>query len=475
MRPTHVDARSERGLALIIVLLLMAVLSGLATGFAMNGRVEASMALNETYYAGTRAAAEAGINRATAAIRLVTTLHLLKGQDGVEGTADDGDIGFLLTGTPPYALGDPTGSYSYTIEIVDDDDPNVFPGLSADQLDAMCVDVPVPCAEDGTGATDTNNRLVLRATGFGPSNTRVTVSRMLLPTIEPIPGSMVNPAILVDGDVAVDGNIGLLSTNGNGSIHSNGDMTISGNSATIQGDATASGDLTITSNNLEIEGEMGGGYASVNVPTKRASDYMTIADFKLGSDGAVVNAVTNAILCAAPCLTGWGGWTSTAPVLGGEREWRIAGNTVSEGSFYVEGKVSISGSPKGAGNAALNVSLITTSSISVTGNPKFKPDASGNPEKVLFVTDGDLQLQGTGLYDYTDVEGQIFVAEQIHTQGSWQFRGRIIVQNDTNIHDEVTENSIGGTPDVTYNGTLPGYEIPPTVDYTYNITGWIEQ
>ena len=34
-----VHARSERGIALVVVLLLMAVLSGLATGFAMNGKV----------------------------------------------------------------------------------------------------------------------------------------------------------------------------------------------------------------------------------------------------------------------------------------------------------------------------------------------------------------------------------------------------------------------------------------------------
>ena len=43
-----VHARSERGIALVVVLLLMAVLSGLATGFAMNGQVESAMAVNES-------------------------------------------------------------------------------------------------------------------------------------------------------------------------------------------------------------------------------------------------------------------------------------------------------------------------------------------------------------------------------------------------------------------------------------------
>ena len=82
----------------------MAVLSGLATGFAMNGRVESGMAQNEIYYAGARAAAEAGINRATAAIRLEIDTNLLTGADGVAGNADDGDLGFLLTGASPYEL-----------------------------------------------------------------------------------------------------------------------------------------------------------------------------------------------------------------------------------------------------------------------------------------------------------------------------------------------------------------------------------
>ena len=49
------------------------------------------------------------------------------------------------------------------------------------------------------------------------------------------------------------------------------------------------------------------------------------------------------------------------------------------------------------------------------------------------------------------------------------------MQNDADDFDDVTENSLGGTPTFTYNGTLPGYVIPETAEYTYNVTGWIEQ
>ena len=468
---------SERGIALIVVLLLMAVLSGLATGFAMNGNVEATMARNEVYYAGARAAAEAGINRATSAIRLITDTNLLTGQDGVAGSADDGDVTWLLSGASPYTL-DANAEYSYTVQIYDDDDPTIFPGLSVEQLDAMCADVPAPCTEDGVGSTDQNKRLILRATGFGPSNTTVTVSRVLLTDIIPVPGSTVNPAILVDGDVEVVGNLSILSDlpcpQCYGSIHANGDMTISGNSATVQGNATTSGELTVTSNNFEVDGEMGDGYSSVNVPEVTASDYESIADFKLLADGSVFNASTSTVVCGPPCA-GWNGWTVTGAGTG-DVEWVISGNTAPQGTFYVEGSVSISGSPKGAGNSALRTSLIATGSIKITGNPKFAPDNTNNPEAIQFVTDGDLFLGGTGDFDDPSViEGQIFVREQIHTQGSWEFQGRIIVQNDANEFDDVTTNSIGGTPNVTYNGTLPGYVIPPTTTFTYNVTGWIEQ
>ena len=71
------NPRSEKGIALIVVLLLMAVLSGLATGFAMNGKVESRWRVNETYYAGARAAAEAGMNRAVEALRVDNTNNLL--------------------------------------------------------------------------------------------------------------------------------------------------------------------------------------------------------------------------------------------------------------------------------------------------------------------------------------------------------------------------------------------------------------
>ncbi len=77
--------RSEKGVALIIVLLLLAVMAGLTTGLTLNGQTEIAMAHNETYYAGARAAAEAGMNRAVEQIIGDTTTE----PDRHEGDSGD--------------------------------------------------------------------------------------------------------------------------------------------------------------------------------------------------------------------------------------------------------------------------------------------------------------------------------------------------------------------------------------------------
>jgi hypothetical protein len=477
MKETIVDARSEKGIALIVVLLLMAVLSGLATGFAMNGQVESAMAVNEVYYAGARAAAEAGMNRAVAALRVDNTRDLLAGPDFTLDTAnpaaavnaDNGNIGFLLTGASPYAV-DAQGQYRYTIQVFDDDDPDLYDGvaLTADQLAAM--------VENGNDAWDQNDRFILRATGFGPSNTIVRLARVLQSTenVNIIPSTTINPAILVDGDLTIDGNINLWGAYG--SMHANGDLSIEGNSASVSRDATASGDFVAT-DNFDAGGRQGGGYASVNLPTIDANSHRGLADYVLHDDGSITQFVLGVELPCSPCA-GSAHWSYTAGVGGAPPLWTIGGNDAPTGTFFVEGSVSISGSPSGPGNSALNLTLITTGSISVTGSPKLAPDSSGNPEQFQFITNGDLFIGGNvDVDDPTQVEGQIFVREQIHMHGNPEFQGRIIVQNEPSVHNEVTENSIGGNPSIRYEGSLPGYttQASTTTTYTNNFSGWVEQ
>jgi cytoskeletal protein CcmA (bactofilin family) len=483
-----VQSKSERGIALIVVLLLMAVLSGLATGFAMNGQVESQMGQNEVYFAGARAAAEAGLNRAIVEILADTTHNLLCGADGACAdsptdavNADNGNIAFLIGSAGPYAL-DAAGQYTYTIEVLDDDNnalyetPLTGPGAGT-QLDAM--------GENGIVNNNANDRLILRATGYGPNGTTVKIARVLetvdtLHTTTTTTTTLSNPAFLVNGDLTASGNIHIQGTSG--SMHANGNLAITGNSADVSNDATASGTFT-ANQNWHAGGSQGGGRPTINVPDIHASDYISLADFKLTNDGHIQTLQggtwTN-------CTTG--ACTTTGFTFSGGT-WSISGNSAGTGTYYVDGNVSVTGNPNGggSGNNATNLalSIISTGSISITGHAKFTPE---NSQKIQFVSDKDMTIGGSvDLDDTTVVEGQIMVREQISIPGNPEFQGRVIVQNCGNVpsctasSSSVTSNSISGNPTITYNGTLGAISTTITTTsgapttYVNNVSGWMEQ
>jgi Tfp pilus assembly protein PilX/cytoskeletal protein CcmA (bactofilin family) len=455
---------SERGMALIVVLLMLAVLSGLTTGFAMNGQTEVAMSANEEYYAGARAAAEAGLNRAFERIMNDTANDLLLGADqlssATEGdavNADNGSMAFLLAAAGPYPL-DAAGQYSYDIDILDDDDPQLYATpLTAPQLAAM--------GENGDRFINTNERLILRATGYGPKNTTIRIMRELFQqnaVTPPITTTLLaNPAILVNGDLAISGNITVTGAAGN--VHANGNLTISGGSASVSGDATATGTYTVDSG-WEPDGAFGGGRDAVNVPDIQASSYASLADYILHDDGTKTNGDGSA---CSPCPSDW-------TFSGGT--WSISGNSAPTGTFYVEGKVAVSGSP-GKKGAEIAMSIIAEGSITITGTPRLKPE---NGDKIQFVTNGDLIIGGNVDLDAPgNVDGQIFVREQLSISGNPDFQGRVMVQNVTSVFKDLTTNSISGNPTITYNGSLGAVvaEIatPGTATFVNNVRGWMEQ
>ncbi len=471
----------EQGFALVIVLLLMAVMTGLASGFALHGRVEAAMAANEVTYAGARAAAEAGLNRAAEAVVHNNTINLLAGPDGLVDAdnptatvnADNGSLASLLTGTSPYALGT-DGQYTYTIQILDDDDPSLYQTtLSPEQLVAMM--------EDGSAYTNTNDRLILRATGFGPNNTVVRVSRVLesfdntTPSTTTAP-TVSNPAILVNGNLTVTGNAGISGTEGN--VHANGNLVVDG-SATITGDTTASGTFNPGSwHPTDPTSTFGGNMPSVNVPNVNAVDYLSTATHKLVVVAGVAKVQTldnpatvanEAASCNAPC----GAWSYASGT------WTANNSRPANGTYYVEGNVSITGHLGTNGsNPVLPMTLIATGDIHVAGTPKLEPYNSSTHRQ--FVTDGDLDILGnvdldTGIFT---VEGQSLARGQLRLQGNAEIRGQIIAQ-DQPVGTLLDANTISGNARITYNGLVgaistPGTFIPGVTTYVNNIRGWLE-
>ena len=466
------SVRSEKGMALITVLLLLAVVSALTTALAMSGQTEVAMASNEVYYAGARAAAESGLNRAAEHLNDTPLVNLLWGADNnPNATGDNGRIPTI--GNGPFTL---TNQYSYTLDVVDDDNASLYPtALTAAQLTQM---------QEGTTGPNTsgNSRLILRATGFGPRNTRVVVLRVLDVTTTPNITQQViqtssNPAILVNGDLNIAGSMIVGGSEGN--VHANGNVTGSGNAYDVTGDLTATGEFF---GDVHADGLVAPNMPAVAVPEVRASNYRGLADYiltEVAGVGVILNAATN-----TPCVTGCpSGWSYSSGT------WSASGKMPSSATYYVEGSVSLHGT---GSSAMTSLSIIAEGNITLTGNGKFRPE---NTSGIQFVTNGDFQLGGTVDADDTiDMDGQILVREQMDIYGNSEFQGRVIVENRagagnawglTNLDgrrgaDAINSNQLRGNMRVTYNGGLGDITTtntipitnPPT--YTNNVSGWIE-
>ena len=470
--------RSEKGVALIIVLLLLTVMMGLTAGLSLSGQTEVAMAANELTYAGARAAAEAGLNRAIERVVANTTLDLLSGADGLVDAANaaaavNADNGLIpIMGNGSFTIGT---QYSYSVEILDDDDPSLYAtALSAAQLTQM--------GEDGSAYVNANQRMILRATGFGPKGTTVSISRVLQSvTTGAIPPTnttiLSNPAILVGGNLDINGNITVGGSKGN--VHANGNVT-GGGSESISGDLTATG--TVASG-LHPVGLKAGGMPPVTIPEIKASDYLNLADWILTDTGTILRASDN-VACGGKGPTCPSGWTY------GSGTWSASGSMPSSATYYAKGNVTIHGTGKSSLTA---LSVIAEGSLTITGNGKFSPE---NSSKIQFVTNGDFELGGTvDADDSVDLDGQIMVREQMKIYGNSEFQGRVMVENrdgtanawnaSTNPNGRrgastTTTNNLSGNMRVTYNGNLgnlvtnvstPG----SAATYTNNVSGWLEQ
>jgi hypothetical protein len=467
--PSIVKTSSERGIALVVVLLLMAVLSGLATGFAMTGNIEVQMGTNEVYYAGARAAAEAGLNRAIVAIVADNSTDWLAGIDGLVDeanaaaavNADNGQLDFIL-GAGPYAL-DAAGDYTYDIEILDDDNPVLYTAFTDEQRTAMEENITESIY------TDDNDRMILRATGFGPNGTTVRIARVLTSDTGPITpvNSAFDAAIIVNGNFEMNGAV---TINGlSGSVHANGNLSKTGSGGTITGTATTSG--TYTGAEMATGGTSAGA-PTVTIPDIQASNYEHLADYKLTNTGTVQTMVGGVWTdCTSSACKGIG-WTFSGS--GASATWST-GKTPSAATFFVDAKVSI-GPTSGSSNKP--VSIIATGDIDVNSNQaKLTPHANN----IQFVTDGDLTINASDLdLDASVLEGEIRVRGQMDAGGNMSFQGRVMVQDVPDAGTAVANGAsrIHGSVTFTYNGSLGAdafVETPGTPTFTNNIEGWMEQ
>jgi hypothetical protein len=438
---TTIEQPREHGSALIAVLLLLMMLSGLAAALGMSGRTETLISRNQRSAVQATAAAEAGLNHA---VELATiyicewnangltgpeqaTDYLLVGPDLATGTvADDADNGSLGTRNGITAAEDiPIGTPLTTTA-----------GIDAEyEAFVMDDDATAPDEPAGNLFDDENQTLIVRSIGYAQDNTKVVLEALIAPL--ELGAVVVNADFDVSGNITIDG--------AEGSVHANGDLVVSGASASVAGTTTASGSYT--------GGTPGsGGAPELPGPEIRASDYLTYADFILTSAGTMTDQMGTELCAATPCNN----WDFNS----GSGEWSFNSTAPTAGNYYGEGDVAISGSP-GSAASPVKISTIAEESIDISGSP----DVTSDTPELLFVTDGDLEISG-GLDagNPLTASGQILVHEQVKLSGNPSLAGQLIVENAASVATLVTANDLSGNVTITYNGGLGGG--------TFSVRGW---
>ena len=437
---------AQRGIALLTVLLLTAVVSGMAVTLAFSGRTQVLAGRNNELHAQARAAAEAGVSHGLEvtlanlrAFRVngfesqsAAMTALLRGPDGAIGSADtnadNGSLEAFGIPRPPgrIALGNLNG-VAYELRLFDEDDP--ARGLTLSNNDIVRI------VEDGTPFFDLNSQIVLRSIGYGPDGSRVTLEVML--------SRVLLPAIVVNGNLNIVGNSDVLGTMG--SVHANGNLSANG-SVFVEQNMTASGSYT-AEGSVTVGGDFGGGRPLISVPPVSAQEHQPLANFIMTSAGTIIDltpAGPGSCDNNSDCQTKYG-WQFTAGM-----GWHSSGQFIRPGTYYAQGDAKISGNA-GSGNNPVALTLIAEGSIEITGNPDLRPH---QPE-LQFVTNGDLRIAG-GIDNPPNVEGVIMVREQLHISGNPTLRGQIIVQDAPSVATLVETNQIAGNPDIIYNGIIDG-------------------
>ena len=111
----------------------------------------------------------------------------------------------------------------------------------------------------------------------------------------------------------------------------------------------------------------------------------------------------------------------------------------------------------GSNGNPMQITIIAEGSIDISGNQDFEP----NTADLQFVTDGDLQI--TGNFE-THAPGQMLVHEQIRISGNIELIGQLIAEDAATVSDLVTQNTISGNVDTTYNGGFSSG--------SFGVSGW---
>src|SRR5688572_14178041 len=224
---TRSRIQTEQGVALIIVLMLSTVVAALTMTLTLSGQTHVAISHNHEMAARARTAAEAGLNHGlevtTAFLRAWQTngfastsaamTAMLRGPDNASGTvANDADNGSLETWgivrPPARVTFMPADSTFYEVRVFDEDDP--ARGLTMIAADRIRI------GENADIVLDGNSRIIVRAIGYAPADTRVMLEAHVSPVA--LPGIVSNGSLNISGNPTVAGT--------HGSVHANINLNI---------------------------------------------------------------------------------------------------------------------------------------------------------------------------------------------------------------------------------------------------------
>jgi hypothetical protein len=475
--------RDEDGVALIMALLGIVILSGLAIVFV-------SRSVNETRFSVVSRDFESAIHIAEAAaddqVRRLNAddLYVTRDKDSVEIVMDP----LLVSDEEAWALdllermreadgawATTSGGEAYAVRPRDSE--------TGDPINMILAVGAVP--------------------SFDAANARVRVLKLQIDQDRFVP----EHALLTDGELHFGGNAAIIVPGCEtgtvedrertcvADVHTNQTFTSSGTASLIEGRVSqVEGQCPspVTAVNGCVDGD--DGVEAKPIPAFSARDFYNRTDVFNADPGEPSEAAQSVEwfdLCpdqtvrrpvgTTPC-TGDPIWPDGVSSTFRGWKWQAnkwQGSSIGAGVFYVyHADAKVTGS---YGTAQRAVSILveqnpaapaTSGSLDLSGNPKLQSAM----QDVLFIVDADLDMQGTATAgscgeNPAAMSGFIGVGEQLKTQGTVELRGAIIVQDRAEQHNLVqrTNDGVGGTMCLEFDKTL-------AMDFTgiWVITFWNE-
>jgi hypothetical protein len=276
-------------------------------------------------------------------------------------------------------------------------------------------------------------------------------------------------AIVANGDLTITGSAFVTSDTGAcGNVHSNGDLTLGGNTTingyaaeADNGDPNDTDPVQVNGGSVTVTGGIMDHAPTEPLPHIDPAGFL--ADLKanpvgmgappldhliqMKANGEVLNGNGAPITTLADGGT-YCGWKYTA---GSTAGWEVKSDsgTPCDGTFYFEGKATVTSSP-GSTTTPWKTTLIATGDIDVQGKPTIEADANYTVSNTLFYSGRDIEINGTPSNGYN---GVIAAHEQFYLHGNGTFTGFIVGENDGNTAGSLVNannNIVNGNIGLTY-------------------------